>query len=80
MGASVSMDKCLVCTCHLQKFFFHFLVCLFFQQEEERAKKETTSPTKLPVVIEAQEPSEEAKLEANKEKVEGQEPAETKVY
>lgn len=66
--------------CHFQKNFFPFLGCCFFQQEEERAKKETTSPTKLPVVIEAQEPSEEAKQEANKEKVEGQEPAETKVY
>ena len=28
------------------------------QLEEERAKKETTSPTKLPVVMEAQEPAE----------------------
>lgn len=43
------------------------------QQEEERAKKETTSPTKLPVVIEAQEPSDEAKADQN------QEPAEQKV-
>ncbi|WAQ95664.1 DYDC2-like protein [Mya arenaria] len=36
------------------------------QLEEERAKKETTSPTKLPVVMEAQEPSEEAKAEAER--------------
>lgn len=31
---------------------------LLTQQEEERAKKENISPTKLPVVMEAQEPSE----------------------
>lgn len=38
------------CNCHI--------LFLLTQQEEERAKKENISPTKLPVVIEAQEPSE----------------------
>ena len=31
---------------------------LYVQLEDERTKKENTSPTKLPVVLEAQEPSE----------------------
>lgn len=69
---------------HFHRFIlvYHYALTnapLLLQQEEERAKKENTSPTKLPVVMEAQEPSEEAKTVTTTSDEKTEEPADTKV-